>query len=103
MKKLLEQRAMILLISFTFLAYLLKTMSENIYGNAFVTVVNMALLWNTASNKIEKVFVSMAAVAIVFVIIIFKVNGTGIDIILNIISLISISATFYEIKKNQNH
>ena len=60
MKKLLEQRAMILLISFTFLAYLLKTMSENIYGNVFVTVVNMALLWNTASNKIEKVFVSMA-------------------------------------------
>lgn len=38
MKKLLEQRAMILLISFTFLAYLLKTVSENVYGNVFVTV-----------------------------------------------------------------
>lgn len=51
MKKLLEQRAMILLISFTFLAYLLKTVSENICGNVFVTVVNMALLWNIASKK----------------------------------------------------
>ncbi len=54
MKKLLEQRAMILLISFTFLAYLLKTVSENVYGNVFVTVVNMALLWNIASNYNRK-------------------------------------------------
>ena len=43
MKKLLEQRAMILLVSFTFLAYFLKSVSENIYGNVFVTVVNIAL------------------------------------------------------------
>jgi hypothetical protein len=103
MKKLLEQRAMILLISFTFLAYLLKTVSENVYGNVFVTVVNMALLWNIASNIIEKIVVTMAAIAIVFAIIIFTVNSKGTDITLNIISVISISATFYEIKKNQNH
>lgn len=103
MKKLLEQRAMILLISFTFLAYLLKTVSENMCGNVFVTVVNMALLWNAASKKIEKIIVTMSAVAIVFAIIIFTVNGKGTDITLNIISVISISATFYEIKKNQNH
>ncbi|NBI89791.1 hypothetical protein D3Z45_04170 [Lachnospiraceae bacterium] len=103
MKKILEQRAMILLVSFTFLAYLLKSVSENIYGNVFVTVVNMALLWNAASNKIGKVIVTIAVVAIVFAIIIFIVKGKGTDIILNIISVISISATFYEIKKNQNH
>ena len=51
MKKILEQRAMILLISVTILAYFLKTVRGNIYGNVFVTVVNMALLWNIASKK----------------------------------------------------
>lgn len=102
-KKILEQRAMILLISFTFLAYLLKTVGENMCGNVFVTVVNMALLWNIASNIIEKIIASVAVVAIVFAIIIFTIDGKGTDITLNIISVISISATFYEIKKNQNH
>ena len=60
-------------------------------------------MWNAASNKIGKVIVTIVVIAIVFAIIIFTVNGKGTDITLNIISVISISATFYEIKKNQNH
>ena len=102
MKKILENRATILLISFTIFAYFMKTALENIFGNVCVTVVNMALLWNSAYNIIEKIIVVIAVLVILFAIIICSLNQNSIELILNIISVVSISLTFFEINKNNN-
>lgn len=93
---------MILLISFTILAYIVKTAYENIIGNVFVTAVNMALLWNIATNKVERVIVDIAVFVILIAIVVYIVNADITNIILNMISIISISATFVEIKRSQN-
>ena len=58
------------MISFTIFAYFMKTALDNIFGNVCVTVVNMALLWNSASNIIEKIIVVIAVLVILFAIII---------------------------------
>lgn len=102
MNKILEKRSMILLISFTILAYIVKTAYENIIGNVFVTAVNMALLWNIATNKVERVIVDIAVFVILIAIVVYIVNADITNIILNMISIISISATFVEIKRSQN-
>lgn len=103
MNKILEKRSMILLISFTILAYIVKVAYENIIGSVFVTAVNMALLWNVATNKVEKIIVDIAVVVILVAIVVYTVNADITNIILNIISTISISVTFVEIKRSQNH
>lgn len=91
---------MILLISITIFAYLLKSLYDNIFANIWVAIVNMSLLWSTMPKKIKKVIVTLATITIVFVLAVLEVNGHAADIILNVISVISICATFVEIKKN---
>ncbi len=89
------------MISFTIFAYFMKTALDNIFGNVW-TVMNMALLWNSASNIIEKIIVVMAVLVILFTIIICSLNQNSIELILNIISVVLISVTFFEINKNDN-
>ncbi len=79
----------------------MKTALDNIFGNVW-TVMNMALLWNSASNIIEKIIVVMAVLVILFTIIICSLNQNSIELILNIISVVLISVTFFEINKNDN-